>query len=153
MYCFAYQVMPQVQVSALQHSTQMSHDSSNRPANMLSVAEYQSRYDEISELCRAAKKYFSMSNAKKRKISEQFKAAHEDLRVASKADMASPRGDQQTSNEASGSNSSGNHSLHGGRFLDYLLVTITLIFGFFCGNFLFVLPRWLYGLSCNLGMT
>ncbi|KAM3456843.1 hypothetical protein MY3296_001501 [Beauveria thailandica] len=72
---------------------------------MLSVAEYQSRYDEISELRRAAKKDFSMSNAKKREISEQFKAAHEDLRVASKADMASPRGDQQTSNEASGSNS------------------------------------------------
>ncbi|KAM3550740.1 hypothetical protein MY1884_002754 [Beauveria asiatica] len=71
---------------------------------MLSVAEYQSRYDEISELRRAAK-YFSMSNAKKRKISGKFKAAHEDLRVASKADMASPREDQQTSNEASDSNS------------------------------------------------
>ncbi|KAM3524804.1 hypothetical protein MY4038_007593 [Beauveria bassiana] len=84
-------------------SRRMSHDSSDRPANMLSVAEYQSIYDEISEIRQAAKKDFSMSNAKKREISEQFKAARDDLRAASKAAMASSRAPPKTPNEASGS--------------------------------------------------
>ncbi|EJP66483.1 protein kinase domain protein [Beauveria bassiana ARSEF 2860] len=86
-------------------SCRMSHDSSDRPANMLSVAEYQSKYDEISEIRLAAKKDFSMSNAKKREISQQFKAARDDLRAASKAAMASSRAPPKTSNEASGPNS------------------------------------------------
>ncbi|KAM3514257.1 hypothetical protein MY11210_002146 [Beauveria gryllotalpidicola] len=37
-------------------------------------------YDEISEIRQAAKKDFSMSNAKKREIAEQYTAAREEPR-------------------------------------------------------------------------
>lgn len=56
---------------------------------MPSVADYQKKYDEISEIRQAAKKDFSMSNAEKRKIAEEYKAVGDELRAASKAAMAS----------------------------------------------------------------
>ncbi|KAM3551015.1 hypothetical protein ARSEF4850_008074 [Beauveria asiatica] len=49
-----------------------------------------------------------MSNDRKREISEQFKAAYSDLRVASKAAMAAPRWVQPTNKKHSSLNSSGN---------------------------------------------
>ncbi|CAI4215784.1 unnamed protein product [Parascedosporium putredinis] len=42
---------------------------------MPSVAEYQQKYDEISEICKAAKNDFSMSNAEKRRIATEYEAA------------------------------------------------------------------------------
>ncbi|KAM3426035.1 hypothetical protein NHJ13734_009712 [Beauveria thailandica] len=82
---------------------QSSRDSCDLPANMPSVAEYQQKYDEISEIRQAAKKDFSMSNAKKREIAEQYKAAANDLRAASRAAMASPHQPQPNTNQLSGS--------------------------------------------------
>ena len=56
---------------------------------MPSVAEHQKKFDEISEIRQAAKKDFSLSNAKKREIAEEYAAARHELRAASKAAMAS----------------------------------------------------------------
>jgi hypothetical protein len=56
---------------------------------MPSIAEYQQKYDEISEIRQAAKKDFSISNAKKREIAEEYKTAANELRAASKAAMSS----------------------------------------------------------------
>ncbi|KAJ2971346.1 hypothetical protein NQ176_g7740 [Zarea fungicola] len=67
---------------------------------MPSVAEYQQKYDEISEIRQAAKSDFSISNAGKREIAEQFTAARNDLRAASKAAMASSQRSQPTTGEA-----------------------------------------------------
>jgi len=55
---------------------------------MSSVAKYQKKYDEISEIRQTAKTDFSMSNAKKRQIAEQYTAAGNELRAASKTAMA-----------------------------------------------------------------
>lgn len=79
---------------------QSSRDHEELPANMPSVAEYQQKYDEISEIRQAAKTDFSMSNAKKREIAEQFTAARNDLRAASRAAMASSQQSQPTADEA-----------------------------------------------------
>jgi hypothetical protein len=56
---------------------------------MLSVAEYQKKFDEISAIRQAAKNDYSMSNAKKREIAEEYRAAAKELRAASAAAMAS----------------------------------------------------------------
>lgn len=56
---------------------------------MLSVAECQKQFDEISAIRQAAKKDFSMSNAKKREIAEEYSAAAKELRAASATAMAS----------------------------------------------------------------
>lgn len=52
------------------------------------MAEYQQKYDEISEICKAAKNDFSMSNAEKRRIATEYEAARRDLRAASKEAMS-----------------------------------------------------------------
>ena len=54
---------------------------------MPSIADYQKKYDEISEIRQAAKKDFSMSNAEKRRIAQEYEAARKELRAASKAAM------------------------------------------------------------------
>lgn len=57
-------------------------------ANMLSVADYQKKFDEISEIRQAAKNDYTISNARKREIAEEFSAARKDLHAASAAAMA-----------------------------------------------------------------
>lgn len=52
---------------------------------MLSVADYQAKFDEISAIRQAAKSDFSISNARKREIAEEYAAAAKDLRDASAA--------------------------------------------------------------------
>lgn len=53
---------------------------------MFTVTEYQQKFDEISEICRQQKSDFTMSNAKKRELYEQYRLAFDDLR-ASKASL------------------------------------------------------------------
>jgi outer membrane murein-binding lipoprotein Lpp len=55
---------------------------------MSTVAELQEKYDEISAVRQAAKSDFSISNARKQEIAEQYGAAGNALRSASKAAMA-----------------------------------------------------------------
>ncbi|KAF5020973.1 hypothetical protein F66182_6985 [Fusarium sp. NRRL 66182] len=55
----------------------------------LSVADYQTKFDEIAAIREAAKTDLSMSNDQKRQIAREFSAARRDLRVASQAAMVS----------------------------------------------------------------
>ncbi|KAK2601560.1 hypothetical protein QQS21_004878 [Conoideocrella luteorostrata] len=55
---------------------------------MLSVTEYQQKYDEISAIRDAAKSDYTLSNARKREIAREYTAARKDLMAASKAAMA-----------------------------------------------------------------
>lgn len=58
---------------------------------MLDITEYQRKYDEISEIRQAAKSDWTISNARKREIAEQYKTAFYELRAASKAAMAASK--------------------------------------------------------------
>jgi hypothetical protein len=55
---------------------------------MPTVAEYQSKFDEISKIRQAAKRDFFMSNDEKRKIAREYTAIRHELQAASKAAMA-----------------------------------------------------------------
>jgi hypothetical protein len=55
---------------------------------MLSVADCQTKFDEISAIRQAAKCDYSISNARKQEIAEQYSAASKELRAASAAAMA-----------------------------------------------------------------
>lgn len=55
---------------------------------MLSVADYQKKYDEISAIRQAAKSDWTISNARKREIAHEYQAAYKELRAASAAAMA-----------------------------------------------------------------
>lgn len=55
---------------------------------MPSVTECQQKFDEISAIRQAAKSDYTISNARKREIADEYRAAGEELRAASAAAMA-----------------------------------------------------------------
>ena len=61
------------------------------PADTLSVADYQSKFDEISAIRQAAKNDRSMSNDEKRQIAVEFTAARRDLQAGKRLWPLQPR--------------------------------------------------------------
>ncbi|KZZ90835.1 hypothetical protein AAL_07061 [Moelleriella libera RCEF 2490] len=55
---------------------------------MPSVTECQQNFDEISAIRQAAKSDYTVSNARKREIADEYRAAAEERRAASAAAMA-----------------------------------------------------------------
>ncbi|KAK2592647.1 hypothetical protein QQS21_009646 [Conoideocrella luteorostrata] len=80
---------------------------------MLSVADYQKKYDELLERRQASKSDESMSSTEKQRIADEFAVARKELRAASKVAMARASGATAKANAARATTALGSTTAQG----------------------------------------